>query len=113
MNESCSLPSHVTSMIYPNMSSQEFVSIIKSQQNTGLPPIISNSSGNMETIDVDSGQCTSACNTSCDLAWNFVLTGLHACGDLTPTLLRFFTNCENCSGLASVGCCYMKMSDER
>jgi hypothetical protein len=45
--------------------------------------------------------------------WKFMLTGLHACGDLTPTFLRFFVNCQAAVGLASVGCCYMKISDER
>ncbi|XP_046583970.1 probable methyltransferase-like protein 25 [Haliotis rubra] len=40
----------------------------------------------------------------------FVLDGLHACGDLTPTLIRMFINCEAAVGLASVGCCYMKLS---
>ena len=42
---------------------------------------------------------------------DFILTGLHACGDLTPTFLRFFVNCPAARGLASVGCCYMKLSD--
>ncbi|KAK7481310.1 hypothetical protein BaRGS_00027390 [Batillaria attramentaria] len=39
-----------------------------------------------------------------------VLTGLHACGDLTATLLRVFVNCPAVDGLVSVGCCYMKLS---
>ena len=39
-----------------------------------------------------------------------VLAGLHACGDLTPTLLRVFVNCPAVSALVSVGCCYMKLS---
>ena len=43
----------------------------------------------------------------------FVLTGLHACGDLTATFLRFFVHCPEAKGLASVGCCYMKLSDDR
>ncbi|XP_069138875.1 methyltransferase-like protein 25B [Argopecten irradians] len=40
----------------------------------------------------------------------FVLAGLHACGDLTPTMLRIFTECSHIVGLASVACCYMKLS---
>ena len=53
------------------------------------------------------------CSTSADsnIAGGFILTGLHACGDLTPTFLRFFVNCSAAKGLASVGCCYMKLSD--
>ena len=43
----------------------------------------------------------------------FVLTGLHACGNLTPTMLRVFTRCPQAVGLASVACCYMKLSTNR
>nr|XP_034320341.1 protein RRNAD1-like [Crassostrea gigas] len=41
---------------------------------------------------------------------HFLLTGLYACGDLTPTMLRVFASCSDIQGLASVGCCYMKLS---
>ncbi|XP_004589101.2 methyltransferase-like protein 25B isoform X1 [Ochotona princeps] len=40
-----------------------------------------------------------------------LLTGLHACGDLSATLLRHFCLCPEVAALASVGCCYMKLSD--
>lgn len=50
-------------------------------------------------------------NSVCDNA--FILTGLHACGDLTPTFLRFYVNCDLARGLCSVGCCYMKLTDNR
>lgn len=40
-----------------------------------------------------------------------LLTGLHACGDLSATLLRHFCCCPEVVALASVGCCYMKLSD--
>ena len=40
----------------------------------------------------------------------FVMTGLHACGDLTATMLRMFVRCEQCVALAAVGCCYMKLT---
>jgi hypothetical protein len=42
-----------------------------------------------------------------------VLTGLHACGDLTPTILRVFSRCSDIKGVASVGCCYMKMTTSK
>nr|XP_020473010.1 protein RRNAD1 isoform X2 [Monopterus albus] len=41
---------------------------------------------------------------------DFVLTGLHACGDLSPTLLRHFVNCPHVCGITSVACCYMKIT---
>ncbi|XP_036988450.2 methyltransferase-like protein 25B isoform X3 [Artibeus jamaicensis] len=40
-----------------------------------------------------------------------LLTGLHACGDLSVALLRHFSYCPEVEALASVGCCYMKLSD--
>ncbi|KAM7053554.1 methyltransferase-like protein 25B isoform 2-T3 [Molossus nigricans] len=40
-----------------------------------------------------------------------LLTGLHACGDLSVTMLRHFSCCPEVVALASVGCCYMKLSD--
>ncbi|KAM4861571.1 methyltransferase-like protein 25B isoform 2-T2 [Thomomys bottae] len=39
-----------------------------------------------------------------------LLTGLHACGDLSVALLRHFCCCPEVVALASVGCCYMKLS---
>ncbi|XP_060066540.1 methyltransferase-like protein 25B [Ylistrum balloti] len=44
---------------------------------------------------------------------HFLLTGLHACGDLTPTMLRIFAQCQDVVGVASVACCYMKLSCTR
>ncbi|KAF7708557.1 hypothetical protein HF521_017614 [Silurus meridionalis] len=44
------------------------------------------------------------------LSLDFVLTGLHACGDLSATLLRHFANCPHVRGITSVACCYMKIT---
>lgn len=41
---------------------------------------------------------------------DFVLTGLHACGDLSATLLRHFATCPYVQGITSVACCYMKIT---
>ena len=40
----------------------------------------------------------------------FILVGLHTCGDLGPTMLRVFSHCDQIVGLVSVGCCYMKVT---
>ena len=40
----------------------------------------------------------------------FILVGLHTCGDLGPTMFRAFSQCDQMVGLASVGCCYMKLT---
>ena len=42
---------------------------------------------------------------------NVILTGLHPCGDLTPTLMRLFKNIPNIQILIFVGCCYNKLSE--
>ncbi|XP_030225499.1 methyltransferase-like protein 25B [Gadus morhua] len=41
---------------------------------------------------------------------SLVLTGLHACGDLSATLLRHFVECPHVRGITSVACCYMKIT---
>ncbi|XP_067328530.1 methyltransferase-like protein 25B [Anolis sagrei] len=43
---------------------------------------------------------------------NLLLTGLHACGDLSVALLRYFARCPQVVGITSVGCCYMKLTTE-
>ncbi|KAJ6652412.1 hypothetical protein lerEdw1_011530 [Lerista edwardsae] len=39
-----------------------------------------------------------------------LLTGLHACGDLSVALLRQFVHCPHVVGMTSVACCYMRLS---
>ena len=39
-----------------------------------------------------------------------MITGLHACGDLTPSLLKAFTCTPQIKACVLVGCCYYKMS---
>ncbi|KAJ7985561.1 hypothetical protein DPEC_G00353360 [Dallia pectoralis] len=41
---------------------------------------------------------------------DLILTGLHACGDLSATLLRHFSSCPHVRGITSVACCYMKIT---
>jgi len=42
---------------------------------------------------------------------DIILTGLHPCGDLTPTLMRLFKNIDQIKGLIFIGCCYNKLSE--
>ncbi|KAI5106199.1 protein RRNAD1 isoform X1, partial [Silurus meridionalis] len=51
-----------------------------------------------------------SCSIKEPLSLDFVLTGLHACGDLSATLLRHFANCPHVRGITSVACCYMKIT---
>ncbi|EPS72956.1 hypothetical protein M569_01800, partial [Genlisea aurea] len=43
---------------------------------------------------------------------SFLLAGLHACGDLSVTMLRTFVECEDVKALVSIGCCYNLLSEE-
>ncbi|NWS78875.1 RRNAD protein, partial [Crotophaga sulcirostris] len=43
-------------------------------------------------------------------AQRVVVTGLHACGDLSPALLRHFARSPAVAAVASVACCHMKLS---
>ncbi|KAL7720694.1 Methyltransferase domain-containing protein [Entamoeba marina] len=42
---------------------------------------------------------------------NVMLTGLHPCGDLTPTLMRFFKSIPQIKSIVFVGCCYHKLTE--
>ncbi|XP_059662294.1 uncharacterized protein LOC132308276 isoform X2 [Cornus florida] len=41
-----------------------------------------------------------------------VLAGLHACGDLSVTMLRTFLECKEVQAVVSIGCCYNMLSEE-
>ena len=67
-----------------------------------------NDNSTLEKLDVR-GDDGSADSSDVSSRIEYVLTGLHACGDLTPTLLRLFAESNDCVGVAAVGCCYMRM----
>ncbi|KAK3887915.1 hypothetical protein Pcinc_007998 [Petrolisthes cinctipes] len=78
-------PRHTVCHLHPNMSSQLFTQVVCGAW--GGP-----SKGD------DGPECG--------------LLGLHTCGDLGPTLLRLFSHTPNCHALVSVGCCYMKLTQD-
>ncbi|XP_070535072.1 probable methyltransferase-like protein 25 isoform X2 [Ptychodera flava] len=41
-----------------------------------------------------------------------LLTGLHTCGDLAPSILRLFTKNQSAKVLCNVGCCYNLLTEE-
>ncbi|XP_056864355.1 uncharacterized protein LOC108814237 isoform X2 [Raphanus sativus] len=55
-----------------------------------------------------SSQSSSGANRPCSL----VLAGLHACGDLSVTMLRTFMECEEVKAVVSIGCCYNLLSEK-
>ncbi|KZV17663.1 hypothetical protein F511_16822 [Dorcoceras hygrometricum] len=43
---------------------------------------------------------------------SLILAGLHACGDLSVTMLRTFVECEEVKSVVSIGCCYNLLSEK-
>lgn len=109
----------MTCMIQPNTTPSEFLNVIHSQTKqtneevnlcTCSRQITSEAGNNLsEEICQDCLKPRSCSNKDKSL----VLTGLHACGDLIPTILRVFSKCSDIKGLVSVGCCYMKMTTKQ
>ncbi|KAH8503114.1 hypothetical protein H0E87_014428 [Populus deltoides] len=42
---------------------------------------------------------------------SLVLAGLHACGDLSVTMLKTFLECKDVKAVVSIGCCYNLLSE--
>ncbi|KAK9093223.1 hypothetical protein Syun_028134 [Stephania yunnanensis] len=49
---------------------------------------------------------------SCNMNSGLVLAGLHACGDLSVTMLRTFAECEEIKAVVSIGCCYNLLTEK-
>ncbi|XP_073058830.1 LOW QUALITY PROTEIN: uncharacterized protein [Primulina eburnea] len=43
---------------------------------------------------------------------SLILAGLHACGDLSVTMLRSFIECKEVKSVVSIGCCYNLLSEK-
>ncbi|KAL8243307.1 hypothetical protein R6Q59_009565 [Mikania micrantha] len=70
------------------------------------------SSGMLKTLlnsnDIDESCHNQSTNGTCPL----LLTGLHACGDLSVTMLRTFLESKEVKAVVSIGCCYNLLSEE-
>ncbi|CAH8321395.1 unnamed protein product [Eruca vesicaria subsp. sativa] len=54
----------------------------------------------------------SALNETPNRLCSLVLAGLHACGDLSVTMLRTFMECKEVKAVVSIGCCYNLLSED-
>ncbi|XP_075186777.1 methyltransferase-like protein 25B isoform X2 [Anomaloglossus baeobatrachus] len=97
-------PRHVSACVDPQASWEEFVHQITSHEDTG-----SNTSPT-NTQDPITAAVSSLDQHHFTQKDNFILTGLHACGDLSVAMLRHFTRCPHIIGITSVACCYMKLT---
>ncbi|KAK1393146.1 methyltransferase-like protein 25 [Heracleum sosnowskyi] len=48
-----------------------------------------------------------------DADGSLILAGLHACGDLSVTMLRTFLECKEVKAVISIGCCYNLLSEDK
>lgn len=55
--------------------------------------------------EIEGRKLRSSCNS-------LVLAGLHACGDLSVTMLKTFVECKEVKAVVSIGCCYNLLSEE-
>ena len=76
------LPIHIPFTVLPDVDKEDFVQILKRYD--------------------DSSRDTSRC----------LLTGLHACGDLSATMIRLFIESRSIHSLVSVACCYIKLTTD-
>ena len=114
-------PKHVTGFIDSNISAVDFLQQVQlSRMNSALeessepiPECANNKTAKCD--ESDSERLASEVRHSMDApedGFRFLITGLHACGDLTPTMLRVFVKCPSSRGLVSVPCCYMKLTQD-
>ncbi|XP_070622756.1 methyltransferase-like protein 25B isoform X2 [Erythrolamprus reginae] len=102
-------PSHVVGWVSPDTRWPEFVKLLHSGKaaddrslggadSARQPPELRETGAGKEGGRAGSG------------LGPLLLTGLHACGDLSATLLRLFVASPDIAGITSVSCCYMKLS---
>ncbi|XP_077430899.1 methyltransferase-like protein 25B [Vanacampus margaritifer] len=98
--ETC--PRHVTGWVDPKASWEVFIQQLGTDHSYGEGPI---------TPCKKRLRCPERTpETEAFEGRDMVLTGLHACGDLSPTLLRHFVKCPHIRAITSVACCYMKLT---
>ncbi|KAK3198451.1 hypothetical protein Dsin_021866 [Dipteronia sinensis] len=60
--------------------------------------------------ELDGRKLQSPCNAESETS--LVLAGLHACGELSVTMIKTFTECKEVKAVVSIGCCYNLLSEE-
>ncbi|XP_044129665.1 protein RRNAD1 [Bufo gargarizans] len=97
-------PRHVLACVDPQASWEEFINQLTDQTESG------SSTGPQDLVNSQAASCQSVSSLDQHHWNNFLLTGLHACGDLSVAMLRHFASCPNVVGITSVACCYMKLT---
>ncbi|XP_010537773.1 PREDICTED: methyltransferase-like protein 25 isoform X2 [Tarenaya hassleriana] len=94
----------------PNVPVTVTCRVLSTEALKSLNDVPRNEEVDLNVTELDGNQRRSQdSNRSCSL----VLAGLHACGDLSVTMLRTFVECKEVKAVVSVGCCYNLISEER
>ncbi|XP_069805871.1 methyltransferase-like protein 25B [Dendropsophus ebraccatus] len=110
-------PRHVLACVDPQASWEEFVTQLadrkETETNADESSFCASFTRSQEFVNPAADSCRSVssldhCHSS--QLDNFILTGLHACGDLSVAMLRHFARCPYIAGITSVACCYMKLT---
>ncbi|XP_033030806.1 protein RRNAD1 [Lacerta agilis] len=117
-------PRHVVGWVDPGAPWTEFCQLLQCPEEEERGPAVDRGSPGTfwprETAGLDSGggdlpgsrECGACSAPVCPTpkGRQLLLTGLHACGDLSVALLRHFARCPHVAGITSVACCYMKLT---
>ena len=107
-------PTHVTGWMDSNVSVEEFLRQVKRSQCEDNVEKEDSAVSSKATECIDQKKKHDRVRVDPDVVDcdTFVMTGLHACGDLTPTMMRVFVNCASACSLVSVACCYHKLTPD-
>ena len=64
--------------------------------------------------ETNGSECNSRVPDDCDITMermscNVLMVGLHCCGDLTPTMMQYFSKLQFIRGFCCVSCCFHRM----
>eukprot|EP00249_Psilotum_nudum_P004454 c17976_g1_i1 orf=210-2135(-) len=76
---------------------------------TEISPSIENAGSNGSNCGIENQKPSDGREYQCS---TLVLAGLHACGDLSATMIRTFLECKEVKAAVIVGCCYNLLSEE-
>ncbi|KAA8579068.1 hypothetical protein FQN60_018809, partial [Etheostoma spectabile] len=111
-----SSPRHLAGWVNPKASWEAFIEQLSVSDwvDDGVPTPSGPSRKRLRGSELQgpSAEKCCSCGENSQRHPDFVLTGLHACGDLSATLLRHFVSCPYVRGITSVACCYMKITTE-
>ncbi|KAL5736786.1 hypothetical protein ACOSQ2_031574 [Xanthoceras sorbifolium] len=105
VNESLNVPKTITCHVLSMDMLKALTSLSLDKDDVEQPKLIAQNNG-----ELDRRKLLSPCNAESETS--LVLAGLHACGDLSVTMLKTFSECKEVKAVVSIGCCYNLLSEE-